>query len=50
MKVVGIDIIKFGVYSIRVVFISVVVRVGMLLEVILEFVGWFNCGIFVKFY
>lgn len=50
MKEVGIDILKFIVYSFRVVFISFVDKVGVFIEVILVFVGWFICEMFFKFY
>lgn len=47
---VGIDINKYGVYSIRVVFISVVKVVNVLVKIIMDVVGWVNVGIFSKFY
>lgn len=47
---VGIDMNIFSVYSICFVVISVVKFVGMLFIGIMNVVGWFNLGIFYKFY
>lgn len=47
---VGIDMNIFSVYSICFVVISVVKFVGMSFIGIMNVVGWFNLGIFYKFY
>lgn len=46
MKLVGIDVFKFSLYFIWVVVISVVYNVGVLIDIIMEKVGWLNVSIF----
>lgn len=46
----GIDILVFKGYSIRVVFVFVVVKCKVLLFIIMDNVGWLNVIIFGRFY
>lgn len=46
MKLVGIDVFKFSLYFIWEVVISVVYNVGVLIDSIMEKVGWLNVSIF----
>lgn len=50
MMKVGIDIVNFMLYSIRVVFVLVVFRKGLFLEIIMVVVGWLVECIFVIYY